>query len=112
MAQRKEGKAAVMRIRNNKFIYTERDFRATVEEAAKLLGWRVYHTWNSLHSAAGFPDLVMLRRERMVVAELKSQSGKFSDEQVAWLEAFEEVPHVEVFSWRPSSWPQIERVLK
>jgi hypothetical protein len=46
----------------------------------------LYHTFDSQHSAAGFPDLVMARGRRLVAAELKTE--------------------------RPSDWPEIERVLR
>lgn len=39
----------------------ERDFQAAVMELARLLGWRVYHTWDSRKSEPGFPDLVLVR---------------------------------------------------
>lgn len=48
----------------------------SVVDAARLNGWLVYHTHDSRRSAEGFPDLVMLRLSRMVVAELKTPTAK------------------------------------
>ena len=65
---------------------TEAQFQAVVIEYAELHGWRVYHTHDSRRSQAGFPDLTMVRAEpRLIFAELKSEGGKPTDEQTAWL---------------------------
>lgn len=52
---------------------TEKQWQEQVVQLAKLCGWLVYHTWNSMHSAAGFPDLVLVRDTRIVFAEVKSE---------------------------------------
>ncbi|MCC6312227.1 MAG: hypothetical protein IT345_15125, partial [Trueperaceae bacterium] len=59
----------------------ERDFQALVVQLARLRGWRVYHTFDSRRSPAGFPDLVLARPPRLVIAELKSEKGRVADEQ-------------------------------
>jgi hypothetical protein len=79
---------------------------------ARLLGWRVHHTHNSIHSPSGWPDLAMVRGKRIVFAELKSQTGRLTLEQQSWLDELRGVPCAEVFIWRPSDWPQIEQVLR
>lgn len=89
---------------------TEKQWQATVVEYAKLRGWRTYHTWISLRSAPGFPDLVLVRRPRVVFAELKSERGALSEKQEAWLEDLR-ASGQNVFVWRPSDWPEVERVL-
>jgi hypothetical protein len=43
---------------------TEKQFTGQVVQLARMLGWRVYHPWLSVHSAAGFPDLVLCRPPR------------------------------------------------
>lgn len=91
---------------------TEADFQAAVVEYAKLCKWKVYFTWNSKNSPAGFPDLFLLRGKRQVVAELKVGRRQVTAEQMAWLDAFEEIEGSEQYVWRPSSWPEIERILK
>jgi hypothetical protein len=49
-----------------------------------LLGWRVYHTWDSRKSEPDFPDLVLVR-DRVMFAELKSPRGRLRKDQAAWL---------------------------
>ena len=90
---------------------SERDWQATVIEYARTMGWAVYHPWMSLHSASGWPDLSMVRDGRLVFAELKTETGRVSKSQRAWIALLSAVPGVEVFLWRPSAWPEVERVL-
>ena len=76
---------------------TEAELQAAVVQLAQLLGWRVAHFrpartergWRTPVAAdgAGFPDLVMVRKERLLVAELKSVPGKLTDTQHDWLAA-------------------------
>lgn len=101
---------------------SEKSFQATVTEAARVLGWRVYHTFNSRRSSPGFPDLVLVRNGRLVFAELKSEGGRVRPGQIGWLQDLTEVVehlgaagahgHVEVYSWRPRDWPQVSEVLR
>ena len=65
---------------------SEKAFESQVKHLAKLFGWRYYHTWRSIHSPAGFPDTVMVRPPRLIFAELKSEKGKLTPEQEAWIE--------------------------
>lgn len=88
---------------------TEKGFQRVVIEYARLRGWNIYHTHDSRRSPAGFPDLVLVR-ERVVFAELKSERGRLTVEQRAWLAALR-TAGVEVFCWRPSQWDEIERTL-
>jgi len=86
----------------------ERDLAHNVVAAAKTLGWRVYFTWNSLHSPKGWPDLVALRQgfdgdTRIIFAELKSEKGKLSLPQEQTLELLRGTGHG-VYVWRPSQW--------
>ena len=67
---------------------SERQFQQSVIDAARALGWRVYHTHDARHSAAGFPDLICLRAGRGLALELKTMRGRASAEQVVWLDAF------------------------
>lgn len=94
----------------------ERAFQAQVEELATLLGWTYYHPWTSVHSVAGWPDLVLVRAKpdggaRMVIAELKAEDGQLTPAQEMWIELLRKVPGIEVFVWKPSDWPEIERIL-
>jgi hypothetical protein len=85
---------------------TERAFQAQVIAIAKILGWRCYHTHDSRRSQAGFPDLVLVRRARLIFAELKSESGKVKPEQDAWIAALRAAGQ-KAYLWRPSHWHEI-----
>lgn len=94
---------------------TERQFQAQVVKLATLLGWRVYHTLRSEGSAAGFPDLVLVRARhphpRVVFAELKAQRTPVTDDQRAWIDELRACGQ-EAYIFRPSQWEEIERCLR
>lgn len=100
---------------------TEKEWLAQVTTYAQHRGWAAYHTWRSIHSAAGFPDLCMVRAmpngdRRIVFAELKTMKGRISIPQRDWLEALTQVAelcrgHVEVHCWTPAHWPQVKERL-
>lgn len=91
---------------------TERSFQAMVVELASIRGWLCYHTYDSRRSNPGFPDLVMVRGERLIFAELKSRLGRVTREQQLWHHALWAVPQVECYVWKPADWDYIEEVLK
>ena len=91
---------------------TEKGFQSAVLQLAKIHGWLVYHTYNSRHSAKGFPDLTLVRAGRCIMAELKSATGKVTKDQAAWLAALGAVQGVEAALWRPGDWPIIATTLK
>jgi hypothetical protein len=100
---------------------TEKEWEAQVEQFAKHRGWLCYHTHRSDHSAAGFPDLVLVRAlpggdRRVIFAELKTMKGKVSPAQREWLAGLGFVAdlskgHVEVHCWRPCHWDQVRERL-
>ena len=91
---------------------TERDFTRTVLALARVKGWMIYHTFMSIHSAPGFPDLVLVRPPRVVFAELKTDKGKVSDAQTEWLDSLKDCPGVECRVWRPEDWHNIMATLE
>jgi hypothetical protein len=72
--------------------------------------WRRYHTLNSKGSDPGFPDLVLARPPRLVVAECKTEDGRVTIAQWAWLDDFAACG-AESYVWRPSDRAEIERIL-
>lgn len=60
---------------------------------------------------AGFPDLVMVR-DKVIFAELKSEKGKVSDTQYDWIKSLAKAKQKDVYVWRPSDWDSIVEVLK
>jgi len=96
---------------------TERDFQAQVVALAKLHGWRTFHVFDSRHSAAGFPDLTLVRANRdgdgqLLFIELKREGAKPTAAQWEWVHLLRSVPGVRAFIWRPSDLPTIEKLLK
>ena len=89
---------------------SERVFQNHVVRMARALGWKVYHTHDSRRSAPGFPDLCMVR-ERVVFAELKTNTGRVSSAQREWEDALRSAG-AEHWVWRPDDLHLIERTLK
>jgi hypothetical protein len=88
---------------------TEAAFQSYILSFARIRKWLGYHTHDSRRSTPGFPDLVLIRRDRLLVAELKLEKGRLGTAQGVWLAAFEQV--AETYLWRPSDLPEIQRVL-
>lgn len=99
---------------------TEAEFQTLVIDLAHVLGYRVAHFrpcqtgrgWRTPVQAdgAGFPDLVIVGRGRVVVAELKRETAKASDAQLAWIAAFADAG-VSAFVWRPGDLGAIAVIL-
>lgn len=67
---------------------SEAAFARQVDQLAALFGYQLrYHTYDSRHSAKGFPDVVLVApgAGRLVFLELKSDKGYVTGEQLAWL---------------------------
>ena len=96
-----------------KKLTSEKAFNQAVVDTARRFGFKVYHSWNSQHSAAGWPDLAMVRDGRLILAELKIGQGQVRPDQEEWLDALRRVgTPVEVKIWRwPDSWDDIIRTL-
>ena len=91
---------------------SEKNFSQQVVDLAQLLGWKVYRTWISFHSPAGFPDLVLVRGDRLIMAELKSEKGQLTPAQEEWLEILRVTGKAEIYLWRPSDFEQIVGILQ
>jgi hypothetical protein len=90
-------------------VIAERDFMATVRQAAAITGCLVYHTYRSKRSPSGFPDLVCVR-ERVLFAELKGVATRVTRDQQRWLDALG-AAGAETYLWRPDDWDDIKAVL-
>jgi hypothetical protein len=97
----------------------EADLLDAVVELARLFHWQLHHCrpartdkgWRTaITGDSGFPDIVAVRGRRMVVAELKSQRGKVTEQQQKWLDRFA-AAGCEVYCWKPADLPAIARVL-
>lgn len=88
----------------------EKVWQAKVVAEARRQGWRWYHTHRSDRSPAGFPDLCLVRPPRLLFAELKTERGKPTPEQSAWLADLAAAGQ-ECHLWRPSDWPTVVTTL-
>lgn len=63
---------------------TEDDLLARVEVELNLGGWRWHHCPRSIrcHGGPGWPDIIAFRPGRILAAELKSDDGRPSREQL------------------------------
>jgi len=61
----------------------------------------VYHTHDSRHSAAGFPDLVILLPGKLIFAELKAEGKELSEDQQAWMDGLAQVERLGWYVWQP-----------
>ena len=91
--------------------WSEKEFQARVIAEAELNGWLVYHTYDSRRSQKGFPDLVLVRDQETIFAELKSESGLLRGDQCKWRDALINAQQVWRL-WRPSDINEILRILK
>jgi len=101
---------------------TEREFMQQVADLARLHGWRVAHFrpgrtadggWRTAcqFDAAGFPDLLLIRDDRLIVAEVKVGRGKLTPEQNEWLRAFGGCGATACV-WRLEDWQEIVELLE
>jgi len=78
---------------------SEAQLLAAVRQACRTLGLLCYHTYDSRRSEPGFPDLVIVG-SRMIIRELKTERGRLSAEQRAWLDALSRAGQ-DADVWRP-----------
>lgn len=88
---------------------SEREWQSQVIRAARSLDWTVYHTHDSRRSNPGWPDLALVR-DRLVIAELKTDTGKLSADQERWLDLLTNAG-VETYVWRPRDLDDVLAVL-
>lgn len=81
----------------------ERDLQALVVRLARSLGWLAYHTFDSRRSEPGFPDLVLVREDRVLFRELKTEKGRATPAQKTWLAALT-AAGMDAGLWRPVQW--------
>ena len=91
---------------------TETELQDNTIELGHLFGWKIAHFrpaltkhgWRTPVSAdgKGFVDLVLVR-DRVIFAELKSMSGKQTREQTEWMIALR-ASGAEYRLWTPQDW--------
>lgn len=91
---------------------TEKQWMAQVVDLARTFRWAHYHPYLSIRSARGWPDLALVRPPRVILVELKSETGKVTPAQEEWLALLRECPGLEVYLWRPSDFEAAAAVLR
>jgi len=108
---------------------SEGDLQQSVIDLAHLYRWKVAHFrsvkvqrkdgatfWQTPVAAdgEGWPDLILVRKNRVLAAELKAEKGKPSPAQIEWLHVLMLTRRVETFVWCPSQWlsGEIEGMLR
>jgi len=91
----------------------EASFQARLLRLARAHGWLCHHSHDSRRNEwgcdAGLPDLILVR-DAVLFAELKTRTGKLTAEQERWLTMLSTThSRVEVYCWRPADWPIIEQ---
>ena len=99
---------------------SERELQNAVCDALRVLGWRFCHFrpgrsergWRTpITGDAGFPDVVAVRRDRILWLELKSEAGRLTQEQANWLAALGAAGG-SVHVIRPSDWDVLEELIR
>lgn len=101
---------------------SEAEFQQQVEQYARLRGWEFMHIrpamnqvggWRTPISGplgSGFPDLILVRANRLIFAELKAEKGRVTPAQKHCLDVLRGTS-AEVFLWRPSDLSSILELL-
>lgn len=120
--------AGTLTVAQYKALESEASFQKRVIEYAEKHGWQVVHVtparWVPGHGLVpdaeqrGFPDLMFLRPVDgvrrpygLIFAELKTERGRIRQGQPEWQRALQDAG-IPCFLWRPSSWGEIETVLR
>lgn len=84
--------------------WTEKQFQRQVVGLARILGWRVYHPYDSQRSTPGYPDLTLVHpRHGISWREIKTRKGPVSKHQREPFTLIEQA-RGDVAIWRPSDW--------
>ena len=104
-------------------LLTEAQWQRRVTDLADRRGWlwvhhrpaRTNQGWRTPVSGplgVGWPDLILVRGDRLVAVELKSSTGRPTADQSAALAALAQVRHVQALLARPSEWGQMQELLR
>lgn len=81
---------------------TEKAWQRQIVELARTLGWHCWHCHDARRTVPGMPDLILIR-ERLLWVELKTETGKLTDNQAAFHDRLIAAGQT-VFVWRPRDW--------
>jgi hypothetical protein len=97
----------------------EAEVQRQVQTILTMYGWWWYHAPDNRPGQngkiqrirAGFPDIIAVRGTRIVVAELKKETGTTTDDQDATLAMFQLTGKVEVWTVRPSNMDEFREAM-
>lgn len=89
----------------------EKKYMQSILTLARILGWETHHVFDSRYSSAGWPDIEMVRPPRHVYAEIKLDGTRLDPEQEKIIGLLRLCPQLEVYVWRPSDWPEVQKIL-
>jgi hypothetical protein len=93
-------------------IESEKAFQAAIVAEARKLGWLTWSCTISRKSQAGWPDITLIRGNRIIFAELKYATDPTAA-QLTYGEALAAVGgNVEYKLWRPEHWAEIMESLR
>jgi len=110
-----------------KLALSEKQLLGYVLEVASRTGWLAAHfgstvkiikrgrgiyTWIGEKGATGYPDVTLIRRDRLIFAELKTGNNRTTPAQDIWLDALGRVPGIEVYLWTDADLEAIAEVLR
>ena len=102
---------------------SEAEWLAAVADMLDLYGWYWIHPlparradgrWRTAaqgNSAKGFPELVCVRPPRVVWIELKSEKGRVSPEQRAWIDRLQAAGQEAAVARLPQDWDSLAALL-
>jgi hypothetical protein len=97
-------------------VTSEDDLLVDVASRLTLGRWRWTHVRRSDKAVTmgdpGIPDILAVRGDVLLVAELKSARGGYRSGQEDWLSAFGGVRAVKVATWRPGDLDAIAEALR
>lgn len=92
---------------------TERQLQRMVEEALRWSGYCTYHTYLSVRSAKGYPDITAAKPGRPILfIELKAERGRLTPAQEHWGAVLSAVPGVVYRVVRPRDWDALMALLQ
>lgn len=89
---------------------SEDQWQAEVVQLAGMFGWKCTHFYNMRMNEEGFPDLLIMRSDEYILAELKTERGSLNAAQKRW-HMHASLFGITVHVWRPRHYRDAVRVL-
>ena len=99
---------------------TESDLMESIMQYAELKGWAYMHAYDSRRvkcyhpdmpeAKGGFPDLMLIRDNRLLFVEVKAEWGRLTVRQERWADSIRKA-QIECAIVRPSNWDEFRKVL-